>query len=485
MFLGTVFAEIFAKETSVSELSRRFADLWRGLDVADRWLAALRGVALLGGAVWWMVHSLDHPFDHEAHQQVVWLFATFAAYSAFLYVINALRPGRLLLLYRIAMVLDLVFIFVLVRITGGMTSSFYLAFYVLIALHAFYFGLATGGLAALLASVLYLCADSWPPPIGLSDVGLRVGFFLLVGLCMGGLAERERRERRVVEQLNKELQEKQQRLTEAQEQLIRSERLATVGELAAGLAHDLRNPLAGVSGALHVLAGQLPDADPRQALLAEVQSQVARMNKTLTDLLWHARPPTPQYLPLNVNEVIEQMVWFLPMASGTGIEVVRCLEPGLPPLRLDPNLLHQALLNILVNARQAMPNGGRLTVSTRLRQDLMGKGEVVEVAIADTGLGILEEDRSRIFQPFFTTKAQGTGLGLAIAARIIEQHGGSIAVESAVGNGTTFRIVFPVPAQDTAPIHDETMAAAQRDDKGPTSSSLAQPLAKPSRGNMP
>jgi signal transduction histidine kinase len=467
----------------VNELARRFPDLWWGLDPADRWLAGLRGVALLGGAVWGMAHSLDHPFDHEAHHKVIWLFATFAAYSALLYVINALRPGRLLLLYRTAMLLDLAFIFVLVRMTGGMTSSFYLAFYILIALHAFYFGLATGGIAALLASVLYLFADSWPPPIGLSDLGLRVGFFLLVGLCMGGLAERERRERRFVEQLNRELQEKQRRLTEAQEQLVRSERLATVGELAAGLAHDLRNPLAGVSGALHVLAGQLPDADPRQALLAEVQSQVARMNKTLTDLLWHARPPTPQYLPLNVNEVMEQILWFLPMASGTRIEVVRRLQPGLPPLRLDPNLLHQALLNILVNARQAMPNGGQLTVTTRLSQNLLGKGEVVEVAVSDTGLGILEEHRSRIFQPFFTTKAQGTGLGLAIAARIIEQHGGSIAVESEVGNGTTFRIVFPVPPQ--APIHDETVGAAHRDERGPISPSLEQPLAKPSRGNKP
>jgi signal transduction histidine kinase len=460
------------------------ADLWRDLNPADRWLAALRGVALLGGAVWGMVHVLDHPFDHEAHRQVVWLFAIFAAYSALLYVMDALRPGRLLLLYRIAMALDLAFIFVLVRITGGMTSSFYLAFYVLIALHAFYFGLVTGALAALLASLLYPFTDGWPPPIGLSDLGLRVGFFLLVGLCMGGLAERERRERRLVEQLNGELQEKQRRLAETQEQLIRSDRLATVGELAAGLAHDLRNPLAGVSGALHVLADQLPKPDPRQALLAEVQSQVSRMNKTLTDLLWHARPPTPQYLPLNVSEVVEQTLWFLPMASGTRIEVVKRLQPGLPSLRLDPSLLHQALLNILVNARQAMPNGGQLTVGTRLRQNLLGEGEVVEVAISDTGLGILEENLPRIFQPFFTTKAQGTGLGLAIAARIVEQHGGRIAVESEAGTGTTFRIVFPVPAQDWAPTHDDAIATPERDDRGSTRSSMEQPSAKPSRRSM-
>lgn len=434
----------------MTEARQPFPALWWGLAPMDCWLAALRGVALLGGAAWGMVHPLDHPFDPEAHLHVVWLFVAFAAYSALLYLVNALRPGRLLLLYRIAMVLDLAFIFILVRLTGGMTSNFYLAFYLLIALHAFYFGLGTGVAVATLASLLYPFADGWPPPIGLSDLALRVGFFLLVGFCMGGLAERERRERRRVEQLNRELQERQAHLREAQEQLIRSERLATVGELAAGLAHDLRNPLAGVSGALHVLAGQVPPDDPRQALLTEIQAQIARMNKTLTDLLWHARPPTPQCLPLNVNEVVDQALWFLPVASGSKIEVVKQLQPGLPSLRLDPNLLHQALLNILVNGRQAMPEGGRLTVSTCLRRNLLGKEQVVEVAIADTGPGIANENLPRIFQPFFTTKAQGTGLGLAIAARIVEQHGGRIWVESEAGKGATFRIVLPVLAEDTA-----------------------------------
>ncbi len=443
------------------ELRERWPDLWWGLDPLGRWLAALRGVVLLGGAAWGMVHPLDHPFDPVEHRQVVWLFAGFAAYSALLYLVNALRPGRLLLLYRIAMVLDLAFIFVLVRLTGGMASNFYLAFYLLIALHAFYFGLATGVGVAALASLLYPFADGWPPPLGVSDFLLRIGFFFLVGLCMGGLAERERRERRLTEQLNRELQEREQHLKETQEQLIRSDRLVTVGELAAGLAHDLRNPLAGISGALHVLSDQLPGDNPRQALLAEIQSQIARMNKTLTDLLWHARPPTPQYLPLNVNEVLEQSLWFLPMASRSGIEIRKDLQPDLPLLRLDPNLLHQAFLNILVNARQAMPNGGQLTVSTCRRRNLLGKEEVVEVAIGDTGPGIPNEHLSRIFKPFFTTKTQGTGLGLAIAARIVEQHEGRIRVESEPGKGATFRITLPVQPDDAALSQDDALGTSR------------------------
>ncbi len=432
------------------------------LDPLDRWMAALRGVALFGGLAWGTVHPLEHPFDPEVHRQVAWLFAGFAAYSALLYLANALRPGRLAQLYRVAMFLDLGFIFVLVRVTGGMTSDFYLAFYLLIALHAFYFGPATGALAASLAALLYPFADVWPPPIHLSDLALRIAFFLLVGICVGALAERERRERRVVEQLNRELQEQQQHLRKVQEQLFRSDRLATVGELAAGLAHELRNPLAGVSGALHVLEGQLPDEDSRHALLAEIQVQIARMNKTLTDLLWHARPPTAEYHPMNVNEIVEQSLWFLPMSSGSGIEIVKQLQPDLPLLRLDPNLLQQALLNILVNAHQAMPNGGRLTVSTCLRPDLARKEEAVEVAVSDTGIGIPEEHRSRIFQPFFTTKAEGTGLGLSIATKIIEQHEGRITVEGELGKGTTFRIALPVPAKDAVRSRYDAVEASRR-----------------------
>jgi signal transduction histidine kinase len=446
----------------MTDTRRDLLDLWKRLGPMDRWFAALRAVALLGGAAWLAVHSRDHPQDPEAHLHLISFFAAFWVYSILLYLVNWFRPGRLPFLYRIAMLLDLAFIFHLVWKTGGMESNFYLAFYLLIALHAFYFGLATGAGVAVLASLAYLFADAWPPPIYLSDLSLRLGFFLLVGFSMGGLAERERRERRLVEQLNRELERQQQRLKEIQEQLIHSDRLATIGELAAGLAHDLRNPLAGISGTLHVLADQLPNHDSRQGLLADLQTQIARMNKTLSDLLRHARPPVPQCLSLSVNEIVEQSLWFLPMAPGAGIEIAKNLQPDLPPLGLDPNLLHQALLNILVNARQAMPNGGRLTVTTCLHRNLMGPGEVVEVAIADTGLGIPGEHLPRIFQPFFTTKAQGTGLGLAIAARIVEQHGGRIRAESELGKGATFRITFPVAAMHTARSQDDVLAASRR-----------------------
>lgn len=427
-----------------------------GLEPLDLWFMGLRAVALVGATIWWA----QHPLDPDPRQQLGWLLGAFAAYSLVLYVINGLRPGRLPLIYHVALVLDLAFVFSLVRMTGGMASNFYLAFYLLIALHGYYFGLPTGAGVAAAVTLIYPFTDVWPSPIALTDLELRAGFFVLVGVCSGALAERERRERRLVERLNRELKKRQEHLREIHQQLIHSDRLATVGELAAGLAHDLRNPLAGVSGALYVLSGQFPDDDSRQALLGEIQSQIARMNKTLTELLLHARPPRPQYLPLNVNEVVQQSLWFLPMAPGAGIEIMKQLEPNLPTLQADPNLLHQALLNILVNARQAMPNGGRLTVSTAVRGN--GGEEAVEVGITDTGPGIPGEHLSRVFQPFFTTKADGTGLGLAIALRIVEQHGGRITVQSQPGAGTTFRIVLPVTAAGAGWSQDHVAEASHR-----------------------
>lgn len=385
------------------------------LDPLDLWFLALRAGTFAAGAAWW---ALD-PQPLRAPPLVV--LGVFASVSVALYVYNAVRPGRIARLYRVALVADLLLVFMAVRSTGGFASELHLAFILLIALHAFYFGFPTGLVVATTATVLYALAVGFPLPQ--PAFALRAGFFGLVGLTMGLVAEQRRR--------------RQQALDQQQQQLLHSDRLATVGELAAGLVHELRNPLAGIAGALHVLAGRLASGDDSHALLADVQVQIARMNGTLTNLLHHARPPQPQRIEVEINAVLDQSLQFLPRG---GIEVVRRFGSRLPPVQVDPTLLHQAFLNILVNARQAMPRGGRLTLETGPAN---GQGRGVEITISDTGTGIAPEHLDRIFQPFFTTKSQGTGLGLAIAARVVEQHGGRIAVESRAGAGATFRVVLP------------------------------------------
>jgi signal transduction histidine kinase len=181
------------------------------------------------------------------------------------------------------------------------------------------------------------------------------------------------------------------------------------------------------------------------------------MNQTLTDLLRHARQSAPRRLVAEVNTLLEQTLTFVPRA---GVDIVRHFDPSLPRVSADPDLLHQAFLNIVINARQAMPEGGRLTVESRADGR---NGRPVRITISDTGRGISADHLERIFQPFFTTKPQGTGLGLAIAARIVEQHGGRIAVETVPGQGTTFTIVLPAaPLESCRRGEDHAVPAAGR-----------------------
>lgn len=389
-----------------------------GLEAIDLCFAGLRAGLLVVGLSW---RTLAPDWTRAPQLPIL---AMFLVFSIGLYLLNAVRPGRIAMLYRVALVFDLGLVFLLVRITGGFASEFHLGFTLLIAVHAFYFGLATGLGVAAASGVLYALAGDWPPPM--PAFAIRIAFDALVGACLGVLSEHKRRQGELLRQ--------------QQEQLAHFDRVATVGELAAGLAHELRNPLAGISGALHVLSGQYESGAEQHVLLSDVQAQIARMNKTLSDLLQLARPRAPQLTVVDVNTLLSHSLRFV---AQNGVEVVPQLKRDLPPLLADANLLHQAFLNILVNARQAMPQGGRLTIRTRLQEEAGGWAVVVE--ISDTGIGIPLEHRARIFQPFFTTKAQGTGLGLPIAARIIEQHGGRIAVDSAAGHGTTFRITLPSP----------------------------------------
>jgi signal transduction histidine kinase len=231
------------------------------------------------------------------------------------------------------------------------------------------------------------------------------------------------------------------------EQMKRADRLASIGEMAAGIAHEIKNPLAGIAGVIQVFKKDLPMGDQNRAVLEEVLSQVGRMDKAVRNLLSFARPPEPKMTLVDVNELIGKLFDFLaPQFAKHSIQSERRLATGLSRLKLDPDLIQQALINIALNAIQAMPEGGRFTVETRSvkpEQELNGS---VEILFMDTGKGISTENLSRIFNPFFTTRQQGTGLGLSITQRIIEQHNGEINVMSSPGKGASFTISFPYPS---------------------------------------
>jgi signal transduction histidine kinase len=229
----------------------------------------------------------------------------------------------------------------------------------------------------------------------------------------------------------------------------RADRLASIGEMAAGIAHEIKNPLAGIAGVIQVLKKDLPAGEPKRAVLDEVLSQVERMDKAVRNLLSFARPPEPRMTMVDVNELIGKLMDFLaPQFAKNGITVERRLTAGLPWLVLDPDLMQQALLNIALNAIKAMPRGGKLTVETRMEAPAEGVPGLIRIILSDSGEGIAPENLSRIFSPFFTTRQQGTGLGLSITQRIVEQHNGEISVQSSSGKGAVFTIKLPFDPKD-------------------------------------
>jgi signal transduction histidine kinase len=228
------------------------------------------------------------------------------------------------------------------------------------------------------------------------------------------------------------------------QRLAHSERLASMGELAASLAHEIKNPLAGIDGAVQVMADELPETDPRKEILLEILNQVRRLDKTVRDLLAFARPGRPDVAPCNLHQVLDRTLLLLagdPEAKR--MRVVRNYRPDLPPLAADGKQLGQVFLNLILNAVQAAPAGGPVTIRTDVRSG-GGAEPLVTVEVADCGPGIPAHLREEIFKPFVTTKHRGTGLGLSVSRRIVEEHGGSIEVESPQAGGAVFRVLLPL-----------------------------------------
>ncbi len=230
-------------------------------------------------------------------------------------------------------------------------------------------------------------------------------------------------------------------LDDAQASLVRSERLATVGRLASGLAHEIGNPLGAISGYVEIARGRLPrDADPELAgAVNRIAEAAARIDRTLRDLLDFARPAPPRLAPLALAAAVEAAVRLARVQPRfRQVEVTSTLPAGLRVLA-DEHQLGQVLLNLLLNAADAMGGAGRVTLSASQ------EGEAVELAVADAGPGIAAEHLPRLFEPFFTTKepGEGTGLGLAISHRIVESLGGALSAENGAVGGAVFRLRLP------------------------------------------
>ncbi len=254
---------------------------------------------------------------------------------------------------------------------------------------------------------------------------------------------------RMVEQL-RESRDEIDRLHRTQ--MSRAEHLATLGELATGLAHEIRNPLAGIAGVIEIVGRDLPATSPARAVVKDIRLEVAQINRILTDLLQAARPHPPEIRASDLNTTVEHAVMLArQQVLSKPIKIELAKDPTLPNVEHDSDQVHQVLLNLLLNSVQAIETEGTVRVVLGAKKDM------ALVSVTDSGRGIGPEHLPFIFRPFYTTKGNGTGLGLSLARRIVEDHRGRIEVQSEVGKGTEFLVMLPIRHPQ---LHEEGLEAA-------------------------
>jgi len=232
-----------------------------------------------------------------------------------------------------------------------------------------------------------------------------------------------------------------------QEEILRMDRLVSLGRLSSGIAHELRNPLAGIKTTAQALGEEMSEEDPRREYLYRITKEIDRLNELLKTFFSFAKQQNLNLVPCHIKDIINEIIPFLiKEIADKGIRFVENYHPGIPYIKVDKNQMHQVFLNLFLNAIQAMPSGGELKIDVNPFVSQTGDGSkqrLIKAVISDQGRGIPPDLIERIFDPFFTTKPRGIGLGLSIVYQIIKKHGGTIKVESRWEKGTSFIITLP------------------------------------------
>jgi len=335
--------------------------------------------------------------------------------------------------------------YILMGWTDGIESSYYWILLLPVIAVATSSNLAGTALAALagcgayISFIKFLRPEQYIPAEEWKFVVLRAAIFPVVGYLAHELAEASRTAARKAEAAAEQLSEANLRLQEAQAAVRRSERLAALGQLSAGLAHELRNPLGTVKASAELLAKTVQgNNEVAREMAGFISSEVDRTNALVTRFLDFARPLALRLEETDLAQVIDEAVAEIGQhVPPFNVAIYKNYSPDIPPFLLDRQLIERVIYNLLLNAAQASPPGGSVTVKTRQIEG------TVEVAVIDRGSGIEAKHLESIFNPFFTTKSAGVGLGLAIVSKIVDEHQGRITVESEQGAGTVFRIFLP------------------------------------------
>lgn len=312
-------------------------------------------------------------------------------------------------------------------------------------------GMLFGWRASLIATALTVTTEiplAWMlwrhDAVYLTDQIGETAMFGLAGVVVGFMADRARRQTATLEGTTRELEKVYLELQQNLDRLKKAERMYAVAQLSASLAHEIRNPLAGISGAAGILKRGNATKENVQECLDIIDKESQRLNKLLTNFLEFARPRAPRLQPTDIAAIINAVIALAGRsAEARGIAFQRVVDAELPEVQCDAEQLKQVLLNLVMNAVQATGNG---TVELHA----FTRDGAACIAVRDQGSGIPEAQQDRIFDPFFTTKESGTGLGLAIASKIVEQHGGALTAENAPGKGLT--MIVQLPLERTQPV---------------------------------
>jgi signal transduction histidine kinase len=415
--------------------------IFRLLEGDERVFAVLLAVAMVGGLATLGLVPLRPRQSLDLFSLVFW----FGAYKSGIFALVTINPGATRGIFLGALAIDLLLVFVLLALTGGGDSLFYLLFFPLVAVNAYYFGPWVGLTAALLAGTLYtLSAWLVPPWVGWTPGTILAALVGLPAVTLGLVADRERRARGEVERLNTELKGTLSRLQEAQEELIVAERMATVGRLSLKVAHEVRNPISAIELNAEILqdivrARPGQDVDEADALVSAIRDQVRALDALTEEYLTFARFPRPHFEEESINTLVEELGEFIrPVATRQGLRLRVTTDASVSVMEIDRGLLRQAILNLLKNGLEALSRGDELTLASRR------DGDAVEISVSDSGPGISVDVGKRLFEPFFTTKPQGSGLGLSITRQITEEHGGEMRWENRPGGGACFTLRLPI-----------------------------------------
>ena len=326
-------------------------------------------------------------------------------------------------------------------------SIYQRSYYIPIVLASFWFEIPGGLVTAVGLSSVYLIhiiRDWGHYPAYSFQQYAEIAMYMVVAVLAGSLSRAQRKARQKLEAAAAELSAAYQKLHETFDQLRHSDRLASLGQLSAVIAHEIRNPLGSIQGAVEILGEGLAASDPKSEFAQIARKEVAALERLTSEILQFSKPAPPKQLPIDPQEIIEAACRLCADQARRQQVDIR-LEPA-PDARImvDPEQIKQVLLNILINAIQVQPSGGKIEI--RVLRD----SNDVEISVRDFGPGITADNLDHVFDPFFTTKREGTGLGLAISYQLVSHNGGRIRAESPPGQGACFRMSFPMSISETA-----------------------------------